>query len=217
MKYDAWIKIRQEKYIYLHTSDTIFKTKEDCIEESYYECAASKVIKKNFQGWESNVTHCFPSHLANLVSNDTNIQCENEDQDETALYQFINYDFYNSNCPKSCSIVQYTGKLDYWDSWERKPNDSIFSLKVRFAPPLTTTVYEEYLIYDIFGMIGSVGGTLGIFIEFSCSGLFSFITSIFKKCKYQTLKRAIYKVHNCCGAKCTQHNENNLEYVEKEG
>ena len=168
MKYNAWVKIRQEKYSYLHTSDTIFKTKEDCIEESYYECAASKVIKKNFKGWDI-ARNCFPSHLATLVSPDSNFQCENEYQDDSVLNQFYNYDFYNSNCPKPCSIIQYTGKLDYWDSWDREPNDSIFTLYIRFAPPLTTTVYEEYLIYDIFGMFGSVGGTLGMFIGFSFS------------------------------------------------
>ena len=84
-----------------------------------------------------------------------------------------------------------------WDSWERKPNDSIFSLNLRFAPSLTTTVYEEYLIYDIFGMmIGSVGGTLGIFIGFSFSEILSLITHIFKKCQYQTLTTGLYKICN---------------------
>ena len=28
-------------------------------------------------------------------------------------------------------------------------------------------VYEEYLIYDVKGMVGSIGGTLGLFIGFS--------------------------------------------------
>ena len=31
-------------------------------------------------------------------------------------------------------------------------------------------VYEEYLIFDAIGMIGSVGGTLGMFIGFSMIG-----------------------------------------------
>ena len=38
-----------------------------------------------------------------------------------------------------------------------------------FAPPKTETVHEEYLIYDAIGLIGSVGGTLGMFIGFSFS------------------------------------------------
>ena len=30
-----------------------------------------------------------------------------------------------------------------------------------------TDVYEEYLVYDTTGIIGSVGGTLGLFVGFS--------------------------------------------------
>ena len=139
------------------------------------------------------------------VSNYTNFQCENEYQDDSALNQFYNSDFYNSNCPKPCSIIQYTGKLDYWDSWDREPNDSIFTLYIRFAPPLATTVYEEYLIYDIFGMIGSVGGTLGIFIGFSFSGMLSFITHIFKNLPYKNIKDKSAIICNCIPQKSSDN------------
>ena len=40
------------------------------------------------------------------------------------------------------------------------------------------TVYKEYLIFDMVGMIGSVGGTLGMFIGFSFSGIISTIFGI---------------------------------------
>ena len=69
------------------------------------------MIKNNFEGWDI-ARNCFPSHLATLVSPDT-FQCENENQDNDALYAFHDNDFYNSNCAKPCSIIQYTGKLDY--------------------------------------------------------------------------------------------------------
>ena len=134
--------------------------------------------------------------MATLVSPDTKFQCENEDQDHSALNQLYDYDFYNSNCPKPCSIIQYTGKLDYWDSWGREPFDLTFTLYIRFAPPLATTVYEEYLIYDIFGMIGSVGGTLGIFIGFSFSGMLSFIIYIFKNLPYKNIKNKFAIIYN---------------------
>ena len=132
-------------------------------------------------------------------------QCENENQDNDALYEFHDNDFYNSNCAKPCSIIQYTRKLDYWDSWEREPNDSIFILYIRFAPPLTTKVYKEYLIYDIFGMIGSVGGTLGIFIGFSFSGMLSFITHIFKNLPYKNIKDKSAIICNCIPQKSSDN------------
>ena len=34
-------------------------------------------------------------------------------------------------------------------------------------------MYQEYVVYDAIGIIGSVGGTLGLFIGFSFSGLIS--------------------------------------------
>ena len=120
--------------------------------------------------------------MASLVSNDSKFHCENEDQVEAALYEFSNYNLWNTDCSKPCSIVQYTGKLDTFDNFESCPDDSTFTLNVRFAPPINVTVFEEYLIYDVFGLIGSVGGTLGIFIGFSCTCILSLITDIFKKC-----------------------------------
>ena len=47
-------------------------------------------------------------------------------------------------------------------------------------------VYEEYLIYDGLGLIGSVGGTLGMCVGFSFSSVInsivSFLSFIKNKC-----------------------------------
>ena len=201
------MKIRQEKYIYLHNSDTtiLSKAKKDCIDDSYYKCATSKAISNNFEGW--NFTHCFPKHLVSLGSYDTNLQCENEEIEDLALWDLYMESFYQTNCPKPCSIVQYTGRLDAWDSWSRYDNDSTisapFTLHIRFAPPVNAKVYEEYLIYDIFGLIGTVGGTLGIFIGFSCRDIVNLITHMFQKLiHHQALTNAFSKIKNC-EIKCT--------------
>ena len=45
-----------------------------------------------------------------------------------------------------------------------------------FATPEYTQVFEEYLIHDFIGTIGSIGGIVGMFVGFS-----NFI-SIFIKC-----------------------------------
>ena len=44
----------------------------------------------------------------------------------------------------------------------------------------STTVYEEYLIYDAISMIGSVGGTLGMCIGFSFTGMISSLMNILR-------------------------------------
>ena len=46
-------------------------------------------------------------------------------------------------------------------------------------------VFEEYLIYDIMGVIGSVGGTLGMFIGFSMDGVVSWAIGYIKRYKTQ--------------------------------
>ena len=181
-EYDAWVKIRQEKYQYL--SQTIFNMKRDCIVESFYTCAVGQTIKNNFEGWNYwNCTkNCFPSTLISSGGFDKKYECEDEEQETCSFFAF---DIYKSNCPKPCSIVQYNGRIDLWEQNESNQNDSSFIIHLRFAPPLTTTLYEEYVIYDVFGTIGSVGGTLGIFIGFSCSGILSLIISHFKKCLFR--------------------------------
>ena len=183
------MKIRQEKYQYLHPSQTIFNTKGDCIEESFYECAVGETINNNFEGWNCT-KNCFPSTLISSGAFDKKYECEDDEQELCSFYAF---DTYKANCSKPCSIVQYHGKIDLWESNESNQNDSSFVIYLRYAPPLTSTLYEEYVIYDIFGMIGSVGGTLGIFIGFSCSSLLSLITDILKQQKLQRLKKILRK------------------------
>ena len=58
----------------------------------------------------------------------------------------------------------------------------------QFAFPELVTVYEEYLIYDTIGMIGSIGGTLGIFIGFSLSNVISFLINCLRRLRIEPRK-----------------------------
>ena len=75
-------------------------------------------------------------------------------------------------CKKACQVLQYEGKVmvDKPYSWGEK-NWASFAYEI--DPPERLTVYQEYVVYDAIGIIGSVGGTLGLFIGFSFSGLIS--------------------------------------------
>ena len=80
--------------------------------------------------------------------------------------------------------------LDYSGSIENLQKNTTSSYETQFmysfSPPITTIVNEEYLIYDVFGLIGSVGGTLGMCVGFSfvsiINSIVSFISSIKNKC-----------------------------------
>lgn len=80
-------------------------------------------------------------------------------------------------CPKQCKVLQYGGKVVYDDvySWAPKSNLAQFSYEI--DPPKKVTVYQEYVVYDAIGIIGSVGGTFGMFIGFSFTGVISGIIS----------------------------------------
>ena len=197
--FNAWAKIHQEEYIYL--SDTFFNTKENCIKVSYYNCTTMEVLNNNFKHFDEYgcTKNCLPWSLISNYDNNETLKCQIDEEIECAFNVFYNEYFYNSNCSKPCSLVQYSGRIDFWEY--KNSNDSSFTVSLRFAPPVKSTVYEEYLIYNFFGMVGSVGGTLGIFIGFSCSNALNFIINVMKKYEILNLRKNICQLCNPQGFK----------------
>ena len=75
-------------------------------------------------------------------------------------------------CPISCITTEYVGKLQLM-------KDSYPGMTLYWHFESTDVqVYEEYLIYDVISAIGSVGGTLGMCIGFSFTGLISYIIQL---------------------------------------
>ena len=69
----------------------------------------------------------------------------------------------SESCPKHCSQVQYSGDVMYYiDSQTNKS-----TIGWMYSISKMKEVYEEYLVYDVAGFIGSFGGTLGLFVGFS--------------------------------------------------
>ena len=50
-----------------------------------------------------------------------------------------------------------------------------FMFNYRFAKPGKVILRTEYYLYDFISTLGNVGGTLGLFIGFSFSGIISYI------------------------------------------
>ena len=58
-----------------------------------------------------------------------------------------------------------------------------------FGSPKLAIKYQEYLTFDPISLLGTIGGTLGIYIGFSCSGLFSRILELIEdKCTSKRLE-----------------------------
>ena len=68
-------------------------------------------------------------------------------------------------------MTQYSGKIISDSTTTFEADNKASYVKYQFDAPLYAKVYEEYIIVDAIGMIGSVGGTLGLFIGFSFSNV----------------------------------------------
>ena len=70
-----------------------------------------------------------------------------------------------SECLKPCNITQFTAKLEYKDYGFEKNARSLYMVIMYQSSDIN--VFEEYPIYDLSGMLGSIGGSLGICVGFS--------------------------------------------------
>ena len=81
------------------------------------------------------------------------------------------------DCIKPCKINTYKGSDIEYLYHNSTSNEAHFS----FQLGLVKTVSKELLIYDTNDMIGSIGGSLGLFLGFSFFGIVSFfIDKIFE-------------------------------------
>ena len=86
-------------------------------------------------------------------------------------------------CPKSCITNQFTSgmvqTLKGYESTNKHVEIEIDFLTNRLE------VHQEYLVYDFEGMIGSVGGTLGLFVGFSLLSTLDWIIEVIKNVYYR--------------------------------
>ena len=81
---------------------------------------------------------------------------------------------------RPCNILEYQGYKTFEEPLMDDNDNKSVTLEYSFAPPFMTLVHQEYLIFDFTGMIGSVGGTLGMCIGFSFSGVTTTVLDLIK-------------------------------------
>ena len=77
---------------------------------------------------------------------------------------------------KPCKKIEYSGRSHISVTSE----DHVVKFAYSFSLPRTTIVFDEYLILDTIAMIGSIGGTLGLFVGFSFSNVSSYVINVMK-------------------------------------
>ena len=94
-----------------------------------------------------------------------------------ALRDLIQNITINDDHLETCFTTQYMGKITYDHTANNYKDAKIF---YKFALPLKAKVSEEYLITDTIKLIGTVGGTLGLFIGFSINNVVYNIMDFFQ-------------------------------------
>ena len=138
-------------------------------DQSWYDCYARLAESIPFHGCPTrclahSIHHKGLEKLNFCVPDTVEWQCSNN-----ILRQLRKQLIENNTCPRSCTISAYKGTTqDYTFD-----HNNTIAFNYYFAPPYMAIVHDEYLLFDLFGLISSVGGTLGIFIGFSFTAIIS--------------------------------------------
>ena len=145
-------------------------SKSQCTKESFYECLENRLLK---YGIGKCKTLCSPISLPKgkipVCMTLEDKKCSKE------IFITIFQNITRNECPRPCESIGFSVKNNWIVNLEKSHK---FRFVYEFLINEQLQVYEEYLIYDIISLVGSVGGTLGIFVGFSLKELFSNICNI---------------------------------------
>jgi hypothetical protein len=78
------------------------------------------------------------------------------------------------HCKVPCSSTQFSADFIETTGQETKRSLSVWLVLASNI----VTIHEEYLVYDFLSFVGSVGGSLGLFVGFSFFDFGSMLTNI---------------------------------------
>ena len=152
--------IAEEYYLYQESLNVKCQNKDT----SFYDCFIPHLSKTNFSKCPKK---CLPFSLKSNATNDLPLCKPNSEEHKCAKsysYKMLQTTQSEEICKRSCQINQYVG----YKTFESLSETS--TLAYYFLMPPEAVEQNEYLVYDIIGMISAVGGTLGLFIGFSFKG-----------------------------------------------
>ena len=149
-----------------------------CKDKSYYECIASKLEDhEHFQ-----INDCSGFTLPAKAKFEYLPNCNSTQGNLTTVSQNIIYNYHfdpdicKGDIEKSCTVQEYF--LDDWGKpYPFDDDEASFTFQCFYGLPESSggrrigrpskKVYTEYFQMDVFGLIGTIGGTLGLTIGFS--------------------------------------------------
>ena len=150
--------------------------KSRCRKEPFYHCYGSEILHHNFTKCPKK---CLPHTLpSDIIPNDEVPFCETDSKEmkcskEIAL-EVRTKSVDSGKCiDKACKPIKYKGVITHEEIVEEPLHSRSFAYY--FMPPVYVLNFDEYIIVDIFELLGSIGGTWGILVGFSILGLTSFL------------------------------------------
>ena len=131
-----------------------------CGEQGSYEKCVIQFIRESSYNCPAT---CFPMTLSTEFDLP---QCQTWDEYRCMREQVEkSLELASTNCPKDCTLVQYSGRLVHQLDSDSARFQSFFNIYHK------TKVHKEYLTTTFTDLIGSVGGTLGMFVGISFASL----------------------------------------------
>ena len=140
-------------------------------------CKIQNCINQNIFKSDKCLTQCIPIILKIFYKNSTLDLCEKPEENFCMYQQFWNY-FRESqkyeNCERPKNDIQYTARVRDGQYLNMpNPSNSLFISLAHTSKH--ETIKEEIRIYDTASLIGSLGGTLGLFVGFSFLGVLNYL------------------------------------------
>ena len=140
------------------------KSQTKCSAHPYYDCLHSKLVEENYN-------HCSRKCFSISTYGNATPICKTVEEFQCA-HEIASKVKEESNCLPSCTSIEYNVEFEYQENEFDNRHNITFAYKIANSK---LKVEEEYLIQDFVGMLGSIGGTLGLFVGFSIFGGLSFI------------------------------------------
>ena len=165
---DFYPIIQPEKYIYE-------PSKKKCRTQSFYECYSTFIFSTKFEEYGNCSRKCFPVALPIMDALDITM-CKTKAEYDCNFKLLEKYleKITIEMCPRACTVLQYSETVIMGDRHKMfRPNESDYLRRYLYTlgKLQNVIVHKEYLIYDFIGVIGSAGGTLGLFVGFSFSSI----------------------------------------------
>ena len=147
---------------------------------NYYTCLAREFQNSTKVEYSNCPRFCVPIVFKSLMELNLNKSlpiCETGEENSCIYHALHEISQNNDNCERSCKMNYYIGSKKTLATEMGRQSD--FELSFVMATTSVNTE-SEYVIYDIAGMVGSIGGSMGLFIGFSFMDFIFKIVDVFE-------------------------------------